>query len=87
MRFAARHRASAPHDSMLLYQKLRPASSGSRLRKSMYCCRTKYSDVSSGFSVLPVEIALKAASVFCPSWLKERCIGLKMKFARDGVTV
>ena len=53
----------------------------------MYCCRTKYSDVSSGFSVLPVEIALKAASVFCPSWLKERCIGLKMKFARDGVTV
>src|SRR4030095_6963582 len=41
MRLTSRHPAFAPQDSMLLTQKARPAESGSRLRKSRYCCRTK----------------------------------------------
>src|SRR6266566_2384678 len=86
-RAAARHCESPPQRSRLLTQKLKPDSSGSRPRKSRYCWRTKYSVVSNGFKPSLVAVAVKEASVCCPSWLKLRCDGLRTKFARDGVTV
>src|SRR5215216_3686435 len=47
MRLTSRHAASAPHPSTSLAQCSRPEASGSRPRKSRYCCVTKSVETSS----------------------------------------
>ena len=76
--FTSRQLVFAPQESMLFVQNESPAESGSREKKSTYCCRTKNSGVSSGFAVTAAGRAVKTASVLSARSEKVRACGLKL---------
>src|SRR2546430_15365194 len=65
MRLTSLHRALLPQEVISLIQKVSPSASGSRLRKSRYCQRTKVCASSIGLET-GFELASYSSAVLLP---------------------